>query len=102
MVTFNNNSATNGTVYAEYGSNLSFKTNCKVTFSDNSVTQLCAAIYSSHSSHVTFTENSTVTFVRNIVVESSSSEVFGGFIYGGIICSVYYSYITVTGNSTVV
>ena len=41
VVTFNDNKASNGTVYCEASSNV---TNCNMTFSSNSITQYGAAI----------------------------------------------------------
>ena len=66
VVTFNDNKASNGTVYCEASSNVTFKANCNVTFSSNSVTQYGAAIYSFDNSHVTLTENSKITFSNTI------------------------------------
>ena len=66
-IQFNNNKAINGTIYSKASSNVTFKADCKVTFSNNSATQYGAAIYSSDNSHVTFTGNSEVTFNNNLV-----------------------------------
>ena len=68
MIKFINNKATNGTVYTEANSKVTFKATCKVTFSRNSATQYGAAIYSVDDSHVTFTENSSVKFTDNTAI----------------------------------
>ena len=65
MGVFINNKATNGIIYAEVSSNITFKAICNVTFSNNSVTQYGASIYSIDNSHITFKNNSTVTFIGN-------------------------------------
>ena len=84
VVTFNDNTASNGTIYCEASSNVMFKANCNVTFNSNSVTQYGAAIYSFDNSHVTFKGNSKVTFNDNTVsngtvyCEASSNVTFEG------------------------
>ena len=94
VVTFNDNKASNGTVYCESSSNVTFKANCNVTFSSNSVTQYGAAIYSFDNSHVTFTGNSKVTFINNIVSSNDTDLQHGGTIY-----SENNGYISFEGNS---
>ena len=81
VVTFNDNKASNGTVYCEASSNVTFKANCNVTFSSNSVTQYGTAIYSFDNSHITFTGNSKVTFINNIVSSNDTDLQHGGTIY---------------------
>ena len=89
IVTFIDNKATNGTVYSEASSNVTFTGTCEVTFSSNSVTQHGAAVYFSNNSHVTFTGNSKTTFSNNIV---SSNDI--DLQYGGIIFSESIGYIS--------
>ena len=96
VVTFNNNNATNGIIYSDASSNVTFKANCNVTFSSNLVIQYGAAIYSSNNSHVTFTGNSNVLFNNNINTPSQ-------FInYGGTVHCKYNSSLIFDDNSTVV
>ena len=85
IVKCNNNYVSNGTIYSVASSNVIFKENCEVTFSNNSATQYGAAIYSSDNSHVTFTKNSKVTFIGNNVSlsESDANHPFGGTIFSG-------------------
>ena len=97
VVTFNDNKATNGTIYCEASSNVTFKANCNVTFNSNSVTQYGAAIYSFDNSHVIFTENSKITFSNNIV---SSNDV--DLQHSGTIYSKNNSYISFEDNSVTV
>ena len=132
IVTFNNNKATNGTIYSKISCNVTFKANCKVSFSNNTATQYGAAIYSIDNSHVTFTGKTNVAFNNNVVLLSSTDynyydvSQFGGIIYsydncnisfegnsttvfsnntadyGGAILFSYKSYISFKGNSTTV
>ena len=95
IVTFHNNNATNGTVYADTSSNVTFKGNCHVNFSSNSVTQLGAAIYSVSHSYIVFTGNSNVAFINNVVTNTDHKINESG----GIICSGHNSYITFNENS---
>ena len=81
VVTFTDNKATNGIVYSEVSSNVTFKGICEVTFSSNSVTQYGAAISSSDNSHVTFTGNSKVTFNSNVVSSNDIHLQHSGTIY---------------------
>ena len=81
IVTINDNTATNGTIYSEASSNVIFKGACEVTFSSNSATQYGAAIYSFDNSHVTFTGNSKVTFSNNVVSSNDIDLQYGGTIY---------------------
>ena len=118
VVTFNDNTAGNGTVYCEASSNVMFKANCNVTFSSNSVTQYGAAIYSFDNSHVTFTGNSKVTFNDNtasngtVYCEASSNVMFKANCnvtfnsnsvtqYGAAIYSFDNSHVTFTENSKI-
>ena len=94
VVTFNDNKASNGTVYCETSSNVTFKANCNVTFNSNSVTQYGAAIYSFDNSHVTFTENSRITFSNNTV---SSNDI--DLQHRGTIYSENNGYISFEDNS---
>ena len=82
-VKFNNNTAINGTIYTNVNSNVTFKANCVVTFSNNSATQYGAAIYSADNSHVTFKGNSIITFSNNDIslIESDTDYQFGGTIF---------------------
>ena len=79
VVTFTDNKATNGIVYFEVSSNVTFKGT--VTFSSNSATQYGAAIYSSDNSYVTFTGNSKVTFNSNVVSSNDIHLQHSGTIY---------------------
>ena len=97
VVTFNDNEATNGTVYCEASSNVTFQANSEVTFNSNSVTQHGAAIYSFDNSHVTFTENSTIIFSNNIV---SSNDI--DLQHSGTIYSENNSYISFEDNSVTI
>ena len=100
VATFNNNNAANGTIYTEVNCNVTFKSTCEVTFSDNLVTQYGAAIYSVDYSHVTFTGNAKVTFNNNNAnasnnnIDTSIRISIGGIIYSHINC-----YISFEGNS---
>ena len=96
-VKFNNSKAINGTIYSKACSNVIFKANCEVTFSNNSATQYGAAIYSSDNSHVTLTGNSMVKFINNVVPLSVLRQQFGGIIY-----SDNYSYLSIKDNSITV
>ena len=93
--TFTENKATNGTVYSEVGSNVTFKGTHEVTFFRNLVTQYGAAIYSSDNSHVTFTGNSKVTFINNVVSSNDKNLQY----YGGSIYSENNGHISFEGNS---
>ena len=97
VVTFNDNKASNGTVYCEASSNITFKANSEVTFSSNSVTQYGAAVYSFDNSHVIFTGNSKITFNNNIV---SSNDI--DLQHSGTIYSENNSYISFEDNSVTV
>ena len=80
-VEFNNNKASNGTIYSDDHSKVIFMATSLVTFSDNSVTQYGAAIYSSDNSHIYFTESSNVTFRSNIISSTSENLKIGGIIF---------------------
>ena len=97
IVKCNKNNASNGTIYSVASSNVIFKENCEVTFSNNSATQYGAAIYSVDNSHVTFTENSKVKFIYNIIPISVKKQQLGGIIY-----SDSYSYLSFEDNSITV
>ena len=104
IITFQDNSATNGTIYSEVNSNVTFKANCQVTFNSNSVTQCGEAIYSSDNSHITFTENSNVKFNNHTRTANSWPVYFYRRFFaleGCIVFSAHYSYITIGGNSTI-
>ena len=118
VVTFNDNKASNGTVYCKASSTVTFKANCNVTFSSNSVTQYGAAVYSFNNSHVTFTGNSKVTFNDNkasngtVYCEASSNVTFkancnvtfssnSATQYGAAIYSFDNSHVTFTENSKI-
>ena len=96
IVIFNDNKATNGTIYCEESSNVTFQGTCEITFSSNSATQYGAAICSFKNSHVTFTENSTATFCNN-VVSSNDLDLQNG--HGGTIYSENNGCISFEGNS---
>ena len=97
IVKFNNNKAINGTIYSKASSNVTFKANCEVTFSNNSAIHYGAGIYSSDNSHVTFAGNSQVTFNNNDV---SLSESDADHQFGGIVFSETYSHVSFEENST--
>ena len=97
IVKFNNNTAINGTIYAKTSSNVTFKANCEVTFSNNSATHYGAAIYSVANSHVKFMENSKVTFINNDI---SLSESDADYQFGGTIFSGNFAYVSFEENST--
>ena len=67
VVKFNNNKATNGTIYSKTSSRITFKANSEVTFNSNIAIQYGSTIYSFHNSYVTFTGNTKVTFSNNTV-----------------------------------
>ena len=100
MAMFDGNEATNGIVYSEANSNITFQGNCKVIFHGNSAKCYGAAIYSSDNSRVLFTEKSIVTFSNNVVsnnytfTDSFDPTYCGGTIYTN------ESYISFEGNST--
>ena len=81
IVTFTDNKATNGTVYSDASSNVTFKRTCEVIFNSNSATQYGAAIYSSDNCHVTFTGNSKTTFSNNVVSPNDIGLQYGGIIF---------------------
>ena len=93
VVAFINNSATNGIVYSDAWSDVTFKGNCNAIFSGNSATQWGAAIYSDNSL-VTFMENS------NVIFSSNHASTRSYYRYGGIIYSINFSNISFKGNST--
>ena len=80
-VEFENNKATNGTIYSDGGSSVIFAATCQVTFSGNSVTQCGAAIYSIDNSSVTFTGRSNLKFNNNVVSSNSKHLQLGGNIF---------------------
>ena len=98
MVAFHDNSATNGTVYSDTSSNVTFKRNCHVTFSGNSVKQWCAAIYSISHSYILFTGNSNVTFINNINVGTNAETSLSRS--DGIVCLGDNSHMIFKENST--
>ena len=101
IITFQDNSATNGTIYSKVNSNVTFKANCEVTFNNNSATQCGEAIYSSDNSHITFTENSNVKFNNHMHIAYPVYIYAYFYAQGSIVFSAYHSYITITGNSTI-
>ena len=96
-VTFNDNKATNGTIYSEFSSNVVFKATSKVIFSSNSATQYGAAISSFDNSQVKFTGNSTTMFNHSIVHFRNKSKKLGGTVF----CEKN-SHILFEGNSTTI
>ena len=96
--TFTDNKATNGTVYSEASSNITFKGTCEVIFGSNLVTHYGAVIYSTDNSHVTFTGISKVTFSNNVVSSKDRSLHY----YGGSIYSENNAHISFEGNSSTV
>ena len=93
-VAFDNNMATNGIIFSETNSNLTFKSTCEVIFSNNSVKERGAAIHSKDNSRVIFKGNAKVKFANNIVSSHSESRQFGGTIF-----SHNYSSISFERNS---
>ena len=98
IVTFNDNNATNGTIYSKDNSNVTFKATCVVTFSRNTVTLYGAAIYSLDSCHVTFTGNSNVKFSNNIIPSANNKNLQ----IGGTIFSLTHSRVSFKDNSTII
>ena len=98
VVGFTNNYATNGTVYSDAWSNVTFKVTCHVTFSGNSATHNGAVIYSDNYSIVTFTGNSNVTFRSNYASYYKQGSVAS--LRGAAIYSSDYSSISFEGSST--
>ena len=90
-VKFHNNNATNGTVYSETSSNVTFKATCEVIFSSNSASQFGAAVHSFDNSHIVFKDKALVKIVNNIV--SSNWQ------HGGAIFSENSGHIFFDGNS---
>ena len=86
VVKFTDYKATNGIIYSEGSSNVTFKGTCEVTFSSNSVAWYGAALYCSDNSHVVFMGNSNVTFNNNA---------------GGTIYSKHYSSVSFEDDSTI-
>ena len=80
-VIFNENKATNGTIYSESSCNVVFKSTSRVTFSGNSATQYGAAISSFDNSQVKFTGNSTTMFNHSIVHLHNKSKMLGGTVF---------------------
>ena len=99
VVAFINNYATNGTVYSDAWSNVTFKVTCHVTFSGNSATQYGAVIYSDNSL-VTFTGNSNVIFSSNYASYYERGSLTVASLRGGAIYSSDYSSISFEGSST--
>ena len=97
-VTFNDNQATNGTIYSKDNSNVIFDATCEVTFSSNSVALYGAAIHSLLSSYVTFKGNSSVIFNNNNISSANNIDLQNG----GIIFSQTHSQVSFEGNSTAV
>ena len=123
VTAFNDNiAAYGGAIYSEVSSNITFKANCKVTFSNNSAKQRQwsssgGAMYSTDNSYITFEGNSSTVFSNNtagndggaicshssILFEGNSSTVFSNNIadsYGGAVAS--NGYILFEGNSSTV
>ena len=98
IVTFNDNQATNGTIYSKNNSNVIFDATCEVTFSSNSVALYGAAIHSLLSSYVTFKGNSSVIFSNNNISSANNTDLQNG----GIIFSQMHSQVSFEGNSTAV
>ena len=97
IVKFNYNNATNGTIYSVASSNVTFKENCEVTFSNNLATQYGAAIYSVDNSLIAFTENSKVKYINNVIPSSGIKQQLGGTIF-----SDTYSNLSFEDNSIAV
>ena len=83
MATFDDNEVSNGVVYSEINSNITFQANCRVSFHSNSARCYGAAICSSDRSHVIFTGNAKVTFDSNVVSDNYAitHQYCGGTIY---------------------
>ena len=93
VTVFNDNIAYyGGAIYSEVSSNITFKANCKVTFSNNSAAKQWrssgGAMFSNDNSYITFEGNSSTVFSNN------SAEVSGAIFSN--------SYILFKGNSSTV
>ena len=97
-ITFHNNYATSGIIYASASSNVTFKATSEITFSSNLVRSYGAAICSADNSNVTFKENTKVILTNNRVISAEGYDRY----HGGIIFSLQYSNISFEGNSTTV
>ena len=85
------NKATNGIIYSEDYSKVTFTGNCEVIFYNNLATQYGAVISSFDSSQIEFSGKSKVTFNSNIVVHSRRlPPTAGGVIYSGIYSNVLF------------
>ena len=118
VVNFSNNNATNGTIYSEVSSTVTFKADCQVTFNSNSAYQNGAAVCSMDNSYVTFTGKSNVTFSNNSASQSGGAmycDSYQGFVFkensvatfsgnkatdGGAMYCLSMCKITFMGNST--
>ena len=102
IVTFTDNKATNGIVYCEASSNVTFKGTSEVTFSSNSATWYGAAICSTDNSHVTFTGNSKTTFSNNVVSSNDIGLPHGGIMFSESISDISFeeTSFTVFNNNT--
>ena len=96
IATFNDNDATNGTIYSEVNCNVTFQETSQVTFSNNSVQEHGSALYSSDNCHITFTGNAKVTFINNNKVKVRPSNIYVS--HGDTIYSEH-GYISFEGNS---
>ena len=76
LVTFANNKATNGIIYAKSSSNVILTGICQVTFNSNSATQHGSAIYSTDNSSLIFSENATIMLSNNNVVSYNGIYVY--------------------------
>ena len=93
MIIFMDNSATNGTIYSEVNSNVTFKGNCQVNFTSYLAILHGTAIYSSHNSQAAFIENSSVMF-NNYTFDNLS-------INECVICSIVFDNNASPINTTV-
>ena len=90
MVYLSDNYATNGTIFSEDSSVVTFKANCEVTFNSNRARQYGAAIHARNNSHIVFTGSSNVIFSKNIIPTSNSDLQLGGIILAEKYCNVSF------------
>ena len=102
-IKFNYNKATNGTIYSEGYSKVTFTGNSEVTFNSNSATQYGGAICSLDNSHVVFSGKSKVKFNSNavhLVTRLANggviySEGYGNILFKGTVFSYNIAYYNV-------
>ena len=94
-VEFNDNKATNGTIYSKASSKVTFKATCLVKFDGNSAIQHGSAIHSFDNSHVIFKGKSSVTLSNNVI---SSNDILDPWL-GGTVFSENNGYVSFEENS---